>query len=114
MELQGWEIQLRWIKSHAGHLRNELADHVAKEAATSTEINECYNKLPKSVVFSEISENSVAKWQEEWDQTTKGATTKSFFPSVAQRLKLKINPSPNYKTLITGHGNIIDIYVKRV
>ena len=39
-------------------------------------------------------------------QTTKGATTKSFFSSVAQKLKLKINPSPNYTTLITCHGNI--------
>ena len=106
MELQGWQIQLKWIKAHAGHHGNELADQLAKEAATSREIIECYNKIPKSVVLSEISENSVVKWQQEWDQTTKGATTKSFFPSVAQRLKLKINPSPNYTTLITGHGNI--------
>ncbi|KAJ4449775.1 hypothetical protein ANN_01179 [Periplaneta americana] len=106
MELQGWNIEFRWIKAHAGHHRNEIADRLAKEAATSREIYECYNRIPKSVVLSEMSENSVVTWQREWDQTTKGATTKSFLPNVVQRLKLKINTSPNCTSLITGHGNI--------
>ena len=38
--------------------------------------------------------------------TTKGATTKSFFPSIVDRLKLRINPTPNFIALVTGHGNI--------
>ena len=47
MEMQNWKIELNWIKAHAGHHGNELADNLAKEAATSREINECYKRIPK-------------------------------------------------------------------
>jgi len=39
-------------------------------------------------------------------RTTKGATTKLYFPKVADRLKLKINVTPNLTMMVTGHGNI--------
>jgi len=58
--------------------------------------------VPKSTVYSELKE----QWQNEWDRTTKGATTKSFFPSIVDRLKLRINPTPNFTAIVTGHGNI--------
>jgi len=45
-------------------------------------------------------------WQSEWDSTTKGVITKLYFPKVADRLKLKINVTPNFTTMVTGHGNI--------
>ena len=54
----------------------------------------------------ELSDNSVIKWQGEWDNTTKCAITKLFFPKIADRLKLKINVTPNFTTMVTGHGNI--------
>jgi len=57
-------------------------------------------------VISELSHFSVTKWQSEWDLTTKGAITKSFFPKIADRLKMKINVTPNFTTMVTGHGNI--------
>jgi len=57
-------------------------------------------------VISELSNLSVTKWQSEWDHTTKGAITKSFFPKIADRLKMKINVTPNFTTMVTGHGNI--------
>ena len=70
-------------KAHAGHHGKELTDQTAKEAATSRDINECYKRITKSTGLSEISEHSVTKWQGEWDQTTKGAITKLFFPKIA-------------------------------
>jgi uncharacterized membrane protein YheB (UPF0754 family) len=106
MEMQNWKIDFNWIKAHAGHHGNELADQLAKEAATSREINECYKKIPKSAVLSELSEHSATKWQGEWNHTTKGATTKLFFPKIADRLKLKINLTSTITTMVTGHGNI--------
>jgi hypothetical protein len=42
-------------------LPNELSDQQAKEAATSNDINECYSRMPKSTMKSELSESSVKK-----------------------------------------------------
>jgi hypothetical protein len=106
MEMQNWKIDFNWIKAHAGHHGNELPYQLVKEEATSREINECYKRIPKSAVLRELSEHSVTKWQGEWDHTTKGAITKSFFPKIADRLKLKINITSNFTIMVTGHGNI--------
>jgi hypothetical protein len=77
------------VKAHAGHHGNELADQLAKEAASNTE-KEIYKKIPKSTVISELNEGSLIKWQSEWDKTTKGQITKDFFPVIQDRLKMKI------------------------
>ena len=89
-------IEFNWIKAHAGHQGNELADQIAKEAATNGDIEECYRRIPKSAVINELSDRSVTKWQSEWDHTTKGAITKSFFPKIAERLKMKINVNSKF------------------
>jgi len=100
---QNWKIEFNWIKAHAG---NELADELAKEAATNRDIKKCYDRIPKSAVKSELSETSETKWHIEWDLTAKGVTTKLYFPKVADRLKLKIRVTPNLTMMVTGHGNI--------
>ena len=41
-----------------------------------------------------------------FDQTTKGAITKEYFQVVAERLKVKINITQKFITMVTGHGNI--------
>jgi ribonuclease HI len=61
MEMQNWKIELNWIKAHAGHHGNELADQIAKEAATSIDINKCYTRIPKSAVRRELKDHSVTK-----------------------------------------------------
>ena len=43
-------------------------------------------------------------WQKQWDQTTKGLATKEIFPNIKDRLKTKINLTPNFKTMTTAHG----------
>jgi hypothetical protein len=67
---------------------------------------ECYKKVPKSVLRREFGDKSVEKWQKGWDQTTKGQMTKECFPIVADRLNMKINIIHNFRTMVTGHGNI--------
>ena len=57
-------------------------------------------------MWSELNDQSVKQWQNEWEKSSKGATTKSFFPKIADRLKLKINATPNFTEIVTGHGNI--------
>ena len=71
-----WKIQICWVKAHAGIQGNELADTHSKEATTNEDITECYKKVPKSEVVSELEVISIKKWQSEWDQTTNGETTK--------------------------------------
>jgi pterin-4a-carbinolamine dehydratase len=99
-------VAFRWIKAHAGLRGNELADQLAKEAASNRKEDECYNRLPKSEVMSELKEQSLNQWQQEWSRTTNGAITKSFFPKIVDRMKMTINATSNFTTMVTGHGNI--------
>jgi ribonuclease HI len=104
MTKTNWTIKLQWVKAHAGIIGNELADTLAKEAAANENIKESYKRVPKSVVLSELKNRSVEKWQSEWTQSAKGRTTKEFFPEVTERLKMKINFTQNFTTMVTGHG----------
>ena len=106
MEEQEWLVEFSWIKAHAGHHGNELADQLAKEAVSSKTIEECYTRIPKSAAWSELNEQSVNQWQNEWERSSKGVITQSFFSKIADRLKLRINATPNFTTIVTGHGNI--------
>jgi hypothetical protein len=49
---------------------------------------------------------SIRKWQNQWEETTKGAITKEFFPSVERRLAVNLHLNPNVTTIMSGHGNI--------
>ena len=99
-------IEFCWVKAHVGIQGKELADTLAKEAATNADLIESYKKVPNSVVMSELSEISVETWQREWDLTTKSAITKEYFPVIADRLSMNINITTNLTIIITGHGNI--------
>jgi hypothetical protein len=57
-------------------------------------------------VLNELGGISVEKWQREWDQMTKGVITREYFPVIADRLKMKINITPNFTTKVTVHGNV--------
>ena len=105
MENQDWKIKLTWLKAHAGHHGKQLADQTAKEAATSSDIV-YYRRILKCRVRRELRENSVITWQGEWENTRKGANTKSFFSKIADRLQLKINETAHFTTIVTGQGNI--------
>ena len=74
--------------------------------ANNKNIEESYTKIPKSAILNELKENSIKEWQSEWENTTKGETTKFFFPKVEDRLKIRINTIPKLTTITTGHGNI--------
>jgi len=106
MEQHEWRVEFSWIKAHAGHRGNEMADQLAKEAANNKNIEQCYTKIPKSAVRSELKEQSVQQWQNEWERSSKGAITKSFFPKIEDRLKLRLNATTKFTAIVTVHGNI--------
>jgi len=77
-----WTIKFSWIKAHAGNLGNELADRLAKDAASDKNIPVVFDRIPKTTLYSELEEEATLKWQEEWEQCNKAAVTKQFFPTV--------------------------------
>jgi len=106
MEQYEWIVEFSWIKAQAGHRGNDLADELAKEAVSSKTIEECYTRIPKSAVWSELKEQSVKQWQNERERSSKGVITKYFFPKITDWLKLRISATPNFTTIVTGHCNI--------
>jgi hypothetical protein len=106
LERLDWKIEFSWIKAHVGHEGNETDDRLAKEAARNKNIVECYNKIPKSSIIRDLKEKYMKQWQTEWDSTIKGSTTRSFFSNIEDRLRLRITPTPNFTTPVTGHGNL--------
>jgi hypothetical protein len=81
MERNELKVEFSWIKAHAGKEGNELADRLAKEASISCNIEECYNKIPKSAISKELKELCL----KQWNTTTKGATTKSFISNKSDK-----------------------------
>jgi hypothetical protein len=57
-------------------------------------------------VLRQLKEESMSKWQKNWNQTTKGNTTKDYFPEIKEKLGMKLNHTGNLTTILTGHGNI--------
>jgi hypothetical protein len=39
-----------------------------------------------------------------WNVYMKANRTKHFFPNVQSRIEIKINPTPNFATILKGHG----------
>ncbi|KAJ4433020.1 hypothetical protein ANN_15277 [Periplaneta americana] len=90
--------------AHVGLAGNELADHLAKQAARNNEIPVSFDRIPVSDIMRELQEESVVKWESEWQNTKNGAVTKSFFPSVKERLRVNIPLNGKVTTFLTGHG----------
>ena len=84
MERREWIIKFTWIKAHVGNQGNEIADNLAKEATKNKEV--MYNKIPKGQTV-QVKQQSIERLQTQWEQTTKGSTTKQFFPNIKERLK---------------------------
>jgi ribonuclease HI len=76
LEKINWSFHFIWVKSHNDNLGNELADKLAKNAANRRDGKTAYRRIPKSAVINVIQENGELQWQQEWNVSTKGETTK--------------------------------------
>jgi hypothetical protein len=77
-----WKRGISWVNAHVGVYGNELADQLAKSATRKSDIQESFNRISTSILYSELNEVVLQKWQTEWDNCTKAAITKEFFPNV--------------------------------
>ena len=60
-----------------------MADILAKPAAADTSnLKIEYDKITKSTIATEVKKEGIAKWQEQWERTNKGALCRSLLPSV--------------------------------
>ena len=85
-------------------LGNELADRLAKDAASNQDIPGAFDRIPKTTLYSELEEETTLKWQEEWERCNKAAVTKQFFPNVRDRIHRRITINPNFTALVTCRG----------
>jgi hypothetical protein len=76
-------------------------DRLATEATENHYVT--YSRIPKSAIKKETREESIRKWQSQWEETTKGAISKEFFPSVERRLSLNLQLNPKVTTIMSGH-----------
>jgi len=102
---QNCSIHFGWVKAHNGIEGNEVADTLAKEAAQDEEDrNFVYDRIPISTIASSVKEEGLKKWQTQWERTEKGAICRSFFPTVEQRLKIRIPITPEFTVLSAATG----------
>ena len=93
------------MKAHASIEGNEIADRLAKEAAQDQKDGTYVNdRIPISTVASRVKEEGLKEWQAQWEMAVNGASCRSCFPKVDQRLKLRIPITPEFTAIISGNG----------
>ena len=101
-------ITIRWIKAHAEHPGNELADDLAKQGARGPAVDLIIPGSKGELKFN-INSYIYAKWQKKWDCLNSCRQTKIFFPKIdpGKSDKLMKQSRGMYSTLvqwITGHS----------
>jgi len=61
-------------------------------------------------VIKVIQGKGELQWQQEWNVSTKGETTKSFFPNIGECKSKRLQMGINLSMIVTGHGPLRSYY----
>ena len=110
------DTTLEWVRAHTGILGNEEADKIAKEATYLTDYEQI-SYINKASIKKVLRKTMTEKWQDEWNQSTKGRLTHQLFPKVRQEIAYsEIGNNKKRKLFIraaTGHFPINN-YLHRI
>jgi ribonuclease HI len=96
------------IKSHDGIHGNEVADGLARQAASLGHLPLEPVQQPKSSVKTDLRRQTIETWQSDWSSSETGRLTFAFFPSVTDRMygdTSDVVVGHNLSQLVTGHGS---------
>jgi ribonuclease HI len=98
-------VKFIWIRGHSGIYGNEVVDSLAKQVICSRKRTECHF-IPFSYIKRMLKEFYTNVWDKEYQETEQGMTTKQFFTSVHEFLKVQHKITTNFITtqFYTGHG----------
>ncbi|XP_071035183.1 uncharacterized protein [Parasteatoda tepidariorum] len=77
------QLEISWIKAHAGHMGNEEADKAAKEAVTDKNLTSTNLGMPLSYIKKKEKEFILNYWQQLWIAHKYGRTTYEILPKVS-------------------------------
>jgi ribonuclease HI len=103
---QGIQLSFCWIQAHNGNVGNETADSLAKAGAISHRSID-YDIIPMNFIKKAIYQKNLEIWNERYTNTQTGETTKRYFATVFDRLKIKKVFYTNFyfTQFLTNHGN---------
>jgi hypothetical protein len=104
LEQAHWNIKISLVKAHIGITGNELADWLAKTAANDNDNKIIFKRLPIGPLINKVKEETIQKWQKEWEESYKAEITRQFFPKTQSRKELKIEVTAIFTVMVTGHG----------
>ncbi len=106
-------VSLTWIKAHAGHAGNELADQAAKAGCQlAIQGPEPFFELPMATVNMIIKTRFDKKWCRQWSKSVEYLHTKKFYPGPSNRMSKILGKIPREQLsllvqVITGHCNLL-------
>ena len=112
LEKDNWSIHFTWVKADDDNLGNEIADQLANNTASRRDGETVYSRIPKSDVIRVIQEKGEVWWQQEWNDSTKGEITKSFFPDIGERKSKRLHMGIKLSMIVTAHGTIRSYYYR--
>ncbi|KOB69002.1 Non-LTR retrotransposon CATS [Operophtera brumata] len=103
---QGRSVRLFWLRVHVDKPGNERADELAKNVALKKKTLLDFSMVPISYVKERIREETIQRWQAQYDASATGSVTKVFLPYV-RTVKKIVNDggiTPTHIQILTRHG----------